>query len=61
VTRFFAIILFAALLGAPFAGAQAGPEQGGHDLQLWTGGGHGLNGSTSDSGVWNVVRVMAGF
>jgi hypothetical protein len=54
VTRFFAIILFTALLGAPFARAQAGPEQGGHDLQLWTGGGRGLNGSTANSGVWNV-------
>jgi lipid A 3-O-deacylase len=34
--------------------AQPGPESGGHDLQVWTGGGHGLNGSTSDTGVWNL-------
>ena len=34
--------------------AQSGPEGGGHDLQVWTGGGHGLNGSTSDTGVWNL-------
>jgi lipid A 3-O-deacylase len=34
--------------------AQAGPEAGGHELQLWTGGGHGINGSTSDTGVWNL-------
>ena len=27
---------------------------GEHDLQIWTGGGHGLNGSTANSGVWNV-------
>jgi hypothetical protein len=46
--------LFVALLSAPSARAQADPEQGGHDLQLWTGGGHGLNGSTASSGVWNV-------
>jgi lipid A 3-O-deacylase len=46
--------LFAAFLCAPAAKAQAGPEDGGHDLQIWTGGGHGLNGSTADSGVWNV-------
>jgi lipid A 3-O-deacylase len=39
---------------APAAQAQAGPENGGHDLQIWTGGGHGLNGSTSSTGVWNV-------
>jgi lipid A 3-O-deacylase len=47
-------LAFAAWLCAPVSKAQVGPEQGGHDLQLWTGGGHGLNGSTSDSGVWNV-------
>jgi hypothetical protein len=34
--------------------AQSGPESGGHELQVWTGGGHGLNGSTSDTGVWNL-------
>jgi lipid A 3-O-deacylase len=38
----------------PGAYAQAGPEAGGHELQVWTGGGHGLNGSTSDTGVWNL-------
>ena len=54
VKRLLASVLFLALLSAPSSRAQAGPEQGGHDLQLWTGGGHGLNGSTASSGVWNV-------
>lgn len=54
VTRLLTGFLFVALLGAPFAMAQAGPEQGGHELQLWTGGGHGLNGSSASTGVWNV-------
>jgi len=54
VTRILACLMFAAFLFAPAIRAQAGPEQGGHELQLWTGGGHGLNGSTADSGVWNV-------
>jgi lipid A 3-O-deacylase len=54
VRPLFASFLFAALLWTPAAKAQAGPEDGGHDLQIWTGGGHGLNGSTADSGVWNV-------
>ncbi|MGH9741202.1 MAG: acyloxyacyl hydrolase [Candidatus Acidiferrum sp.] len=54
VPRFLATLLFFAFLVAPAAWTQAGPEQGGHDLQLWTGGGHGLNGSTANSGVWNV-------
>src|SRR5437879_13265496 len=33
--------------------AQAGPVEGGHELQVWTGGGHGTNGSQSGDGVWN--------
>jgi lipid A 3-O-deacylase len=47
------VCLLAALCAAPVH-AQAGPENGGHELQVWTGGGHGLNGSTSDTGLWNV-------
>jgi hypothetical protein len=47
-------VLFAMILLAPSARGQSGPEAGGHEAQLWTGGGHGLNGSTSDTGVWNV-------
>jgi hypothetical protein len=52
--RLFASLLFAALLCVPASKAQAGPVDGGHDLQIWTGGGHGLNGSTATTGVWNV-------
>ena len=44
----------AALVSAPLAHAQAGPLEGGHELQVWTGGGHGTNGSQSSDGVWNV-------
>jgi lipid A 3-O-deacylase len=36
-----------------FLAAQSEPQSGGHELQFWTGGGHGLNGSTSDTGLWN--------
>jgi hypothetical protein len=42
------------IFSAPATRAQSGPEAGGHELQLWTGGGHGLNGSTSSTGVWNL-------
>jgi len=42
------------LLSATGIRAQSGPEGGGNELQVWTGGGHGLNGSTSDTGVWNL-------
>jgi hypothetical protein len=34
--------------------AQAGPEKGGHEVQVWSGGGHALYGVTSHTGVWNV-------
>jgi len=39
---------------APALRAQAGPVEGGHEWQVWTGGGHGFNGSQSEDGVWNV-------
>lgn len=54
MTRLFATLVLAVLFCAPASRAQAGPEPGGNDLQLWTGGGHGLNGSTASSDVWNV-------
>lgn len=53
-TKVFALVLFGLILSAPGAYPQSGPQGGGHELALWTGGGHGLNGSTSDTGVWNV-------
>ncbi len=34
--------------------AQGAPENSGAELQIWTGGGHGINGSTSDTGLWNL-------
>jgi lipid A 3-O-deacylase len=48
----FLLLVFA--LTTPAARPQSGPERGGNELQVWTGGGHGLSGSTSDTGVWNV-------
>jgi lipid A 3-O-deacylase len=33
--------------------AQTRPQDGGHEIQLWAGGGHGTNGSTSSYGVFN--------
>jgi lipid A 3-O-deacylase len=44
------ILLFCASL----SWAQARIEDGGHEIQLWTGGGHSVSGGTSDTGVWNV-------
>ena len=42
------------LLCAPAARAQAGPVEGEHEVQIWTGGGHGTNGTQSSDGVWNI-------
>ncbi len=47
-------LVFTLFLIAPAVRAQAGPVEGGHELQVWTGGGHGLSGSQSGDGVWNV-------
>jgi lipid A 3-O-deacylase len=47
-------ISFCNLLVIPAAQAQSGPEGGGHEFQVWTSGGHGLNGSTSNTGIWNL-------
>ena len=42
------VILFASLcLG------QVGPEQGGHEIQLWTAGGYSVPGGTSNTGIFN--------
>jgi lipid A 3-O-deacylase len=54
VTRFLVAVALAMMAFAPGGRAQSGPEAGGHELQLWTGGGHGLNGGTTDTGVWNL-------
>ncbi|MGA8538047.1 MAG: acyloxyacyl hydrolase [Terriglobales bacterium] len=33
--------------------AQDRPEEGGHELQVWTGGGHSVPGGTKDTSAWN--------
>jgi hypothetical protein len=54
LSRVFAAFFFGALLCAPAIRAQAGPVEGSHEWQVWTGGGHGIKGSQSSDGVWNV-------
>jgi len=48
------LITVALLLLSSVALAQARPEDGGHEVQLWTGGGPSVAGGTSDTGVWNI-------
>ena len=47
------LLLLAGLL-APRARAQSGPVEGEYDWQVWTGGGHGINGSQHGDGVFNL-------
>ena len=49
-----ALLLFSLFLCVPVTRSQAGPVEGEHEVQIWTGGGHGTNGSQSSDGVWNV-------
>lgn len=47
-------LLLLLLLYLPRASAQAQPRQGDHELQLWTGGGPGVNGGVGGLSTWNV-------
>jgi len=48
------MLVIVPLLGAPRTRAQASPENSSREWQIWTGGGHGINGSQSGTGVWNL-------
>jgi hypothetical protein len=48
---FVVIIVIAA---ADVASAQVGPEYGGHEAQVWMGGGHSVPGGTSDTGIFDI-------
>ena len=52
--RISTLFAFLLLVWIPAARSQAGPVEGGHEVQIWTGGGHGINGSQSNDGVWNL-------
>jgi len=44
VKRSLTVLFLALFFSAQMVRAQAGPVEGGHELQVWTGGGHGING-----------------
>jgi hypothetical protein len=46
--------VLALCLVSSLAWAQGRPEDGGHELQVWSGGGHSVAGGTSKTGVWNL-------
>jgi hypothetical protein len=47
------LFTFVLLLVAGISFAQVGPEQGGHEVELWAGGGHSVAGGRGDTGVFN--------
>jgi hypothetical protein len=49
----FPLSLLLTIFLAGLAFGQDRPEEGGHELQVWTGGGHSVPGGTSDTNVWN--------
>src|SRR5467141_3380793 len=51
--RFIATVVCFFLVSS-FAAAQDRPEEGGRELQVWTGGGRSVPGGTKDTSVWNV-------
>ncbi len=48
------LVAVALLLMSSVAWAQNRPEDGGREIQVWTGGGPSVPGGTSDTSVWNV-------
>jgi lipid A 3-O-deacylase len=54
VTKGAALAWLVFAIGSCTLRAQDGPQQGGHELQVWTGGGHGTSGSQSGDGVFNI-------
>jgi lipid A 3-O-deacylase len=42
------------LLASCFCWAQDGPEQGGHEIQVWAAGGHSVPGGTQDTNVADI-------
>jgi hypothetical protein len=48
------LFFFATFAAAPNCRAQAGPVEGEAEYQIFTSGGHGINGSQMDDGLFNV-------
>jgi hypothetical protein len=47
------LFIVALLIASSPCCAQSGPEQGGHEVQIWAGGGHSVSGGRGDTGVFN--------
>ena len=47
------LLLLSFLLSSSTIFAQASPEEGSHEVQIWTGGGHSVAGGRGNTGVFN--------
>jgi len=47
------LLLFILLFASVLCVAQTGPEEGGHEIEIWAGGGHSVPGGRSDTGAFN--------
>ncbi len=47
------LLLLAILTASSLLNAQAAPEKGGNEIQIWAGGGHSVAGGRGDTGVFN--------
>jgi hypothetical protein len=54
VCHLFSALLVAMMLAPASSAQQARPEEGGHEIQLWTGGGYTVPGGTKNTGIWNI-------
>lgn len=48
------LIIAGLLLCNSLVFAQTRIEDGGHEIQIWSGGGHSVPGGTKDTGIWNL-------
>jgi len=47
------LLILCVLLASSLCLAQTGPEEGGHEVEIWAGGGHSVPGGTKDTGAFN--------
>jgi lipid A 3-O-deacylase len=47
------LLISALLIASCHSPAQTGPEQGGHEIQIWAGGGHSVSGGRGSTGAFN--------
>jgi hypothetical protein len=53
VSSFMGFSFVIAAASSSFGQADPGPEEGGHEAQVWAGGGHSVPGGTSQTGIFN--------